>query len=145
MCHYCSDRSWMFAGLCFLLGSALFAAERPEKPAGTKPLDAWKHTGTFTLRTTPDGAHLPATAVVTDFPLLVRLHHDWFDFAQARPDGADLRFTTADGVALAHQVEQWDAKRGTASVWVRIPRIQGNARQQLRMHWGNARMLLLRC
>ncbi|MCE9520450.1 MAG: DUF2341 domain-containing protein, partial [Verrucomicrobia bacterium] len=34
--------------------------------------------------------------------------------------------------------EQWDAAGGTASIWVRLPRIEGNSRQPLRMHWGKA-------
>lgn len=108
------------------------------KPSAKVPLDDWKHSGTLTLLTTPDGANLPATAVVIDFPVLVRLHRDWFEFAQARSDGADVRFSTAEGVLLAHQIEEWDAKAGTASVWVRVPTIKGNSRQALRMHWGNA-------
>ncbi len=52
--------------------------------------------------TTPDGAGLPAAAAVEHFPLRVRLHKDVFDFAQARPDGADLWFATAAGDLLAY-------------------------------------------
>jgi hypothetical protein len=102
------------------------------------PLAGWTHSGEFTVLTTPDGARLPTGAVVEEFPVLVRLHRDWFDFSQAKPDGADVRFTDAAGKALALQVEDWDAVRGEASVWVRVPRIEGNARQTLAMHWGKA-------
>ena len=28
--------------------------------------------------------------------------------------------------------------RGTASIWVRIPKIKGNARQEIKLHWGKA-------
>src|SRR4051812_40916902 len=77
--------------------------------AADNALTGWKHAGTITLLTTPDGAHLPPTAAVTDFPVLVRMHRDWFDFTQARPDGADVRFTTAEGARLDYQVEEWDA------------------------------------
>ena len=94
----------------------------------------WQHSGTLTILTTPDGANLPAGAAVEGFPLLVRLHKDWFDFKQAKPDGADVRFSDGAGKALAFQIEQWDAARGEASVWVRVPRIEGNARQTIRMH-----------
>jgi len=102
------------------------------------PLPGWKHTSVLTVLTTPEGANLPAGAVVEQFPLLVRLHRDGFDFTQAKPDGADVRFTTGEGKALPHQVDEWDAARGTASVWVRVPRIEGNARLPLHLHWGNA-------
>ena len=80
---------------------------------------------------------MPATASVEDFPLLVRLDKDWFDFSQAQPGGADIRFFTAEGKPLPYQIELWDAAEGTAAIWVRIPEIRGNARQEIKMHWGN--------
>jgi hypothetical protein len=100
------------------------------------PYEGWQHSGSLTILTTPDGANLPAGAVVEEFPVLVRLHRDWFDFAQAKPDGADVRFSDAAGKALPFQIESWDAARGEAGVWVRVARIEGNARQPLVMHWG---------
>ena len=39
---------------------------------------------------------------------------------------------------LAYEIDQWDAANGTAAIWVRIPRIQGNARQEIKMFWGKA-------
>lgn len=98
----------------------------------------WKHSGSVFVLTTPEGADLPASAVVEDFPLLVRLHKDFFDFGQAQANGDDLRFATADGKPLAYQIEEWDAKAGSASVWVRVPKIVGNARQEIKLHWGKA-------
>ena len=106
--------------------------------AADATLAGWKYSGAFTVLTTPDGANLPAGAVVKEFPLLVRLHRDWFDFSQAKADGADVRFTTGDGKLLAHQVDEWDAAGGVASVWVRVPLIKGNDRLALVMHWGKA-------
>ena len=97
----------------------------------------WRHSGSLYLLTTPEGANLPASASEDGFPLLVRLHRDYFDFSQAKPNGEDIRFS-ADGKALAYQVEEWDAAKGTACIWVRIPAIKGNARQEIRLHWGKA-------
>ena len=85
--------------------------------------------------TTPDGANLPAITTETNFPVLFRLHKEWFDFSQAKANGEDLRFS-AEGKPLAYQIEQWDAAAGTASIWVRVPTIKGNARQAIRLHWG---------
>ena len=96
----------------------------------------WKHSGAIFINTTPHGADLPADVVVTDFPILLRLSSAFFDFSEARPDGADLRFSAA-GKALAYEIEDWDAAKGSASIWVRTPQITGNSRQELRMHWGN--------
>jgi hypothetical protein len=108
-----------------------------ETPPDKEPLKGWKQTGTITLLTTPEGANLPATATVSDFPVLVRLQRDWFDFNQAKTDGSDLRFSS-EGVLLPHQIEEWDAKNGSASIWVRVPKITGNSRLPLQVHWGNA-------
>ncbi|HLK59903.1 MAG TPA: DUF2341 domain-containing protein [Chthonomonadaceae bacterium] len=96
----------------------------------------WRHSGSLTILTTPEGADLPATASVDNFPLLVRLDKDWFDFSQAKANGVDIRFSSGDGTPLAYEVDEWDAARGTACIWVRIPEIKGDSRQELKMFWG---------
>ena len=96
----------------------------------------WQWAGSVFVITTPEGANLQPSAVLEGFPLLVRLRKDTFDFTKAQPHGEDLRFTTADGVPLAYEIEDWDVARGEAAVWVRVPKIVGNARQELRMLWG---------
>jgi len=94
----------------------------------------WKYSGSVFLITTPEGANVPASASEDGFPLLVRLHKDFFDFSQAKAKGEDIRFSTSTGTPLAYQVEEWDAINGTASVWVRIPTIKGNARQEIKLY-----------
>ena len=103
--------------------------------AASAPYAGWQHSGSMYLLTTTDGANLPVTASEEHFPVLVRLNKDWFDFSQAKAKGEDIRFSFRDK-ALAYQVEEWDAAEGTASIWVRIPEIKGNARQELKMYWG---------
>lgn len=106
--------------------------------AEAAPLPAvWAHEGSIAIITTPEGANLPAEARVEDFPLLVRIDRDWFDFSEAKHDGSDIRFTH-EGKVLAQQIEDWDPLTGTAHIWVRVPLIKGNDRQMLQMHWGNA-------
>lgn len=95
----------------------------------------WRQRASLVLLTTPDGANLPTAAREENFPVLVRLDRETFDFSQARADGADLRFS-ADGKPLAYQIEQWDSAAGKACVWVRVPEIRGNARQTITIHWG---------
>jgi hypothetical protein len=97
----------------------------------------WQQTGSLYILTTPEGANLPASASEENFPLLVRLSKETFDFTQAKAGGADIRFS-ADGKPLAFQIETWDAATGAAIIWVRIPLIKGNARQEIKMHWGKA-------
>jgi len=97
----------------------------------------WQHTGSMYILTTPEGANLPASVSVKGFPLLVRLNKDFFDFTQAKPNGEDIRFSTPAGRGLPYQIEQWDVGKGTAIIWVRIPRITGNSKQQIKVRWGN--------
>jgi hypothetical protein len=106
--------------------------------AASAQYSGWQHSGSMYLLTTPEGANLPASASEDGFPLLVRLHKDFFNFNQAKPQGEDVRFSTSTGTPLAYQVEQWDTANGTASIWVRLPTIKGNARQEIRVHWGEA-------
>jgi len=96
----------------------------------------WRHSGSIYVVTTPAGASLPASAVEKNFPLLVRLHSDFFDFSQANTRGEDIRFSSSSR-PLAYQIERWDAAGGNAAVWVRIPTIKGNDQQVIKMHWGN--------
>ncbi len=122
-----------FSGSLFALLILLFPAL-----AAAQQYNGWAHSGALTILTTADGTALPAGAALEGFPLLVRLSGDWFDFKQARAGGEDLRFSTNDGAALAYEIEEWDAVGGAVSVWVRVPRIEGNARQMIRVFWGKA-------
>jgi len=102
------------------------------------PYSSWQKSGEIHMVTTPDGADLPTAAVLDGFPLLVRLNKEWFDFSQAKPDGADVRFSDASGLPLPYQVEEWNPKDGTAAIWVQIPHIEGNRTQPFHLHWGKA-------
>ena len=97
----------------------------------------WQHDASLFVLTTPEGADLPATATVENFPLLVRLDKDSFDFKQSQASGADLRFA-AGGEPLAYQIDNWDATAATAAIWVRIPTIKGNSHQKIDMFWGKS-------
>ena len=99
----------------------------------------WKHSGSTYLITDSAGADLPASVVEKNFPLLIRLNKDYFDFSEAKPRGEDVRFSSK-GKPLAFQIERWDAEGGEADVWVRIPTIKGQDQQAIRMHWGNEKV-----
>lgn len=70
--------------------------------------------------------------------MLLRLHSDFFDFNQAKSHGEDFRVSASTGEPLAYHIDMWDALQGTANIWVRIPNIEENSRQQLHLHWGKA-------
>lgn len=72
---------------------------------------------------------------VRDFPLLVRLDDNRFDFDLS--DGKDIRFSTSDGRHLAYQLDSWNAADREAAFWVRMDSVLGNTRQQyIVMHFG---------
>lgn len=110
---------------------------RDSLPADTvAPYAAWAHGARLTVNTTPGGADVSGD--VTRFPLLVRLDSGNFDFAKAKADGRDLRFSDSSGTrALPYEIERWDSAGRRAEVWVRLDQVKGNdATQHFRMHWG---------
>lgn len=97
----------------------------------------WTHSRRMVLNTTATGAGV--VGMVADFPLLVRLEASNFDFATARGDGRDIRFSDHRGKRLRYQVERWDSAGSRAEIWVRTEVIQGNSRDQfLTLHSGKA-------
>ena len=102
----------------------------------------WAHAMKMVIDTTPTGADVGDA--VTAFPLLVRLNAGNFAFAEARQDGADIRFLDSDGNNLNFEIENWgvDFSGGVdfsrADIWVLVPRIAGNSRDTaIIMYWGN--------
>jgi hypothetical protein len=95
----------------------------------------WKFSRKLILNTTASGANVSGN--VTDFPVLVRLTGSNFTFAQAKQDGADLRFTKSDGTPLPYEIERWNAAAGVAEVWVKTDTVYGNSNSQyIVMFWG---------
>jgi biopolymer transport protein ExbB len=93
----------------------------------------WPYSRRLLLNTTSSGAYVPG--MVTDFPVLVRLHRGNFDFSQSR--GTDIRFSNAQGAHLRYEIEQWDPAKGEAAIWVRVDTIRGNSNQNyLTLLWG---------
>ena len=107
----------------------------PVVPVAWGQYPEWAQRGSYHLLTTAEGADLPEGVVLQGFPVLLRLAADGFPFGEADPQGADLR-VSAGGEPLAYQIEEWDAAAGRASLWVRVPQICGQARQELTLHWG---------
>jgi hypothetical protein len=132
-CQFWKQRYFsIFAGLLYGTAAMLFVVSS----ASAQYAD-WKHSGSIYILTTPEGANLPVSASVKDFPLLVPLHRDYFPFSEAQEGGSDIRFSSG-GKPLSYEIDEWDKKTGTASIWVRIPLIRGNDRQEINIHWGKA-------
>lgn len=88
--------------------------------------------------TTSAGADLKQAAA--QLPVAVRLHSGNFSFADAKPDGSDLRFLAADGkTPLKFHLEQFDPANELAVAWVLVPSVPPNARGGgFVMEWGKA-------
>lgn len=96
----------------------------------------WKYSTDFILNTTSSGADV--TGNVYDFPVLIRLNGNTFDFSEAQPDGSDVAFTNASNTMLPYTIERWDAERKVAEIWVTIDTVYGNNQtQSIAMYWGN--------
>lgn len=74
-----------------------------------------------------------------DAPVLVRLHAGNFQFANAKKDGSDIRFVSADDkVPLKFHIEKYDSKLAMAQVWVRVPQLAGGgAKDSIWLYYGN--------
>jgi Concanavalin A-like lectin/glucanases superfamily/Domain of unknown function (DUF2341) len=95
----------------------------------------WKYSRRLYLNTTSSGAAVPGNVV--NFPILVRLTTSNFDFTQAGPSGADIRFTKQDNTPVSYEIERWDAANDQAEVWVKIDTVYGSdSSHYVTMYWG---------
>ncbi len=98
----------------------------------------WKYRKALTLDTTATGANLQTP--LADVPVLVRLHTGNFRyFLDTQDGGADLCFFAADDATpLDFHVERWDAINEMALVWVRVPALAAQSKEQtIWMYYGN--------
>jgi hypothetical protein len=96
----------------------------------------WKYSRTLRLNTSATGANTARN--VLNFPVLIRLTADNFDFTQARNSGEDIRFTKRDNTFLPYEIERWDSADGQAEVWVAVDTVYGNDNgHYFLMYWGN--------
>jgi len=97
----------------------------------------WKNREQVVLDTSATGIAIQGP--VTGVTVPVRLHIGNFAFADARPDGGDLRFVAADDkTPLAYTIERFDPDNELALVWVRVPTLApGDAKQFVWLYHGN--------
>ena len=82
----------------------------------------WKQRLKIGLNTSAEG--LPIGAPVDSVPVLIRLHTGNFQFVEAKPDGTDLRFVSADDkTPLKFHIEKFDGLNELALVWVQVPKL----------------------
>jgi hypothetical protein len=97
---------------------------------------SWKYAQQLRLNTTASGASVAEN--VYNFPILVRLTANNFNFSQAKANGDDIRFAKPDNTFLPYEIERWDADSNAAEIWVKTDTVHGSdSTQSLMMYWGN--------
>jgi len=77
---------------------------------------------------------------LTNFPVLVKLTSDRFDFTLAQSAGQDIRFTDSDGITLLpYEIESYDSSSSTANIWVKVPQVDASSSTDyIYMYYGNS-------
>jgi len=99
--------------------------------------DNWAFRKPLTLDATGAGAGTAAS--IEETAVLVRLHVGNFGyFADAKPDGSDIRFIAGDDkTPLAFHIESWDPTSGMAFIWVKVPVLAPGTSDTVYMYYGN--------
>ncbi len=104
--------------------------------APTSAFAWWSHDWAYRKQITLDTAAVGAEA--SSVPVLIRLHEGVFRFADAAPEGADLRFIAGDDkTPLKYHIERYDDVFNLAFVWVQIPHLKPGEPAAIWMYYGN--------
>ena len=84
-------------------------------------------------------AGAPIADLIGTTAFLVRLHDGNFRFPDAKEDGSDIRFLSADDkTVLTHHIEKYDSLLNEAFVWVKLPDLKPGSKTTFWMYYGNA-------
>jgi biopolymer transport protein ExbB len=104
--------------------------------------DEWTLRKKITIDAGSSGANITDPIGATPTPVLVRLHAGNFRFAQAKDDGADLRFVAADDkTPLKYHIDKIDPLLGEALVWVAVPDLKPGAKTEIWLYYDNKKAL----
>lgn len=79
-----------------------------------------------------------STENLSDFPMMVKLTPERFDYSFAQVDGDDIRFVDPDGTALDYECDTWELD-GDSFFWVRVPQVDaGSTTDYFWMYYGTA-------
>ena len=95
-------------------------------------LSGWSYRKAITID------HTKIDSDLTDFPVLVKLTTDNFDFSKAQSNGNDIRFTSDDGqTLLKYERERHDSSNSKAEYWVKIPSVSSSVDTIFYIYYGN--------
>ena len=96
----------------------------------------WAYRKPVAVDTSPSGVNV--SGAIGRTVVLVRLHSGNFTFADAMPNGADIRFVDSDNkTPLPFHLDRWDGTSGIATVWVSVPNVNGGEKRQIWLYFGN--------
>ena len=97
----------------------------------------WQYRKKIVLDASAEGANIQEN--LHDVPLLIRLHSGNFNFGNAKTDGSDIRFVSADDtVPLKFHIERYDSLDEIAFAWAKVPRLSGGSKAEfVWMYYGN--------
>ncbi|MET0245876.1 MAG: DUF2341 domain-containing protein [Sphingomonas sp.] len=103
------------------------------------PANAWWEADyAYRTRINLNVAAAGITGEVARTPVLIRLHQGNFNFADARPDGSDLRFVGGDDrTPLKFHIEKWSPQDQQALIWVDVQALQPGQAASLYVYYGN--------
>jgi biopolymer transport protein ExbB len=123
------------ANLCFALVAGLTLLPSSAQAWWN---DEWTLREKITIDASPSGANITDPIGAAPTPVLVRLHAGNFRFAQAKDDGADLRFIAGDDkTPLKFHIDKIDPLLGEALVWVAAPDLKPGAKTDIWLYYGN--------
>lgn len=128
------ERQWVL-----LLCAAIFLFLSGTARAGEWWNSDWQFRRQIDLVTSPQGADIQEP--LNNIPVLVRLHAGNFNFANAKPDGSDLRFVAGDNkTQLKHQIDVFDPTDEVGLVWVNVPAIAAAGQSKIYLYYGNQKV-----
>jgi hypothetical protein len=92
-------------------------------------LQGWQYHQEITI-------HENSGQILVDYQVLLELTGSNFP-AGAKSDGADLRFTDAQGKELSYWIEEFNPSTETGRVWVKVPSIPARGETKITMYYGN--------
>jgi biopolymer transport protein ExbB len=99
--------------------------------------EQWQYRKKITFDTSPNGADISEGLI--NFTVLVRLHSGNFGFMEAKENGEDIRFVSADDqTLLKHHIENFDTIDEIGQFWVKVPQLAAGGQSFIWMYYGNA-------
>lgn len=97
----------------------------------------WLYNRKCIINTSSSGVYIDDT--LYNFPLLITLNSNNFNFDSVNMQGEDIRFFDSDNNLLKHEIEFLNTNSKNAAIWVLVPEIQpDNSNQYISIKWGNS-------